>query len=215
LAVRGGYGEDHVDVRELQHGIAERRDRAVALLGQAVRSLEEELSASDMLVQPQAAVAPAPKPKNSIFLVHGHDEAALHEVARFVKQIDLEPIILREQPDMGRTIIEKFEHFAGQVGFAIVLLTPDDIAGTQGMPDSALRARQNVIFELGYFVGKLGRGRACLLRKGNVEIPSDLAGVIYKELDAGGGWKIQLGMELKAANLDFDANKMWGSHNAQ
>jgi len=95
------------------------------------------------------------------------------------------------------------------VGFAVVLLTPDDIAGTPSAPGSATRARQNVVFELGYFAGKLGRGRACLLRKGDVEIPSDLYGVIYTELDDSDGWKLKLVRELKAAGLDFDANRMW------
>jgi predicted nucleotide-binding protein len=142
-------------------------------------------------------------------VVHGHDEAALQGVARFLEQLGLEAIVLREQPDQGRATIEKFEDYAGQVGFAVVLLTPDDIAGAQSFPGSATRARQNVIFELGYFGGKLGRGRSCLLRKGDVEIPSDLYGVIYTDLDAAGGWKIKLVQELKAAGLDFDANKMW------
>jgi predicted nucleotide-binding protein len=84
------------------------------------------------------------------------------------------------------------------VGFAVVIMTPDDVAGTAAAPASATRARQNVIFELGYFAGKLGRDRACLLRKGNVEIPSDVYGVVCIDLDHGGGWKVQLAKELKA-----------------
>jgi predicted nucleotide-binding protein len=97
----------------------------------------------------------------------------------------------------------------GQVGFAVVLLTPDDLGGPASAPTQAARARQNVIFELGYFVGKLGRGRACLLRKEKVEIPSDLYGVIYTDMDEADGWKLKLVKELKAAGLDFDANKVW------
>jgi len=142
--------------------------------------------------------------------VHGHDEAALQAVARFLEQLNLEAIILREQPDAGRTIIEKFEECAADVGFAVVLLTPDDLGGVVSGPPTASRARQNVIFELGYFAGKLGRGRACLIRKGTVEIPSDLHGVIYTDLDPAEGWKMKLVKELKAAKLDFDANRMWG-----
>jgi predicted nucleotide-binding protein len=133
----------------------------------------------------------------------------LQSVARFLEQLGLRAIILREQPDAGRTIIEKFEDCAADVGFAVVLLTPDDLAGSATSPAAASRARQNVIFELGYFAGKLGRGRACLLRKGEVEIPSDLYGVIYTDMDAVDGWKIKLVRELKAAKLDFDANRMW------
>ncbi len=114
--------------------------------------------------------------------------------------IGLKAIVLREQPDQGRTIIEKFEACAREVGFAVVLLTPDDLGGAAVAATQASRARQNVIFELGYFVGSLGRGRACLLRKGDVEIPSDLFGVIYSDFDyAAESWKVMLARELKAA----------------
>lgn len=88
------------------------------------------------------------------------------------------------------------------------MLTPDDLGGSAAAPAQAARARQNVIFELGYFAGKLGRGRACLLRKGEIEIPSDLYGVIYKDMDAGEGWKLKLVQELNAAGLNFDPNKL-------
>jgi predicted nucleotide-binding protein len=128
----------------------------------------------------EAEKVAAALPKSAVFLVHGHDEGVLQAVARFLEQLGLQAIVLREQPDSGRTIIEKFEHYADQVGFAVILLTPDDVAGKADAPGSALRARQNVIFELGFFAGKLGRGRACLLKKGDIEIPSDLYGVIYK-----------------------------------
>jgi predicted nucleotide-binding protein len=145
-----------------------------------------------------------------VFLVHGHDEAALHATARFVERLGLEAIILGEQPDQGRAIIEKFEDCAAEVGFAIVLLTPDDhLSGPAGGIASGARARQNVIFELGHFAGRLGRGRTCLLRKGNVEIPSDLYGVIYTDMDATNGWQLKLVGELKAAKLDFNADDMW------
>ena len=148
--------------------------------------------------------------QSKVFVVHGHDDSAREAVARFLEKLGLEAIILHEQPDQGRTIIEKFEAFASEVGFAVVLLTPDDLvrAAAPGSPQPS-RARQNVIFELGYFAGKLGRGRACLLRKGEVEIPSDLYGVIYTEMDGADGWKLKLVRELKAARLDFDANRMW------
>jgi predicted nucleotide-binding protein len=103
---------------------------------------------------------------------------------------------------------KKFETYAKQVGFAVVLLTPDDLGGPASAPALVARARQNVIFELGYFVGKLGRGRACLLRNGEVEIPSDLYGVIYTKMDAAGGWKLKLVKELKAAEIPFNQAKV-------
>ena len=143
---------------------------------------------------------------NKVFVVHGHDAGARESVARFLESLDLEPVILLEQPNSGQTIIEKFEAHAATVSFAVILLTPDDLGGVAGSAH-AERARQNVIYELGYFTGKLGRGRACLLRKGDIDMPSDLAGVIYTELDAADGWKLRLVRELKAAGFNIDANK--------
>jgi Predicted nucleotide-binding protein containing TIR-like domain len=145
---------------------------------------------------------------NKVFIVHGHDDGALQGLARFLEKLGLEAIILKEQPNKGRTIIEKFEDSAGEVGFAVVLMTPDDVSAADGQNPS-MRARQNVLFELGYFSAKLGRGRVCLLRKGEVEIPSDLFGVIYTDMDDAGGWRQKLILELKAAQLDFDANRFW------
>lgn len=143
---------------------------------------------------------------NKVFVVHGHDKGEREGVARFLEGIDLEPIILLEQANSGKTIIEKFEAHAATVSFAVILLTPDDLTGASGA-DQEERARQNVIYELGYFTGKLGRGRVCLLRKGKVDMPSDLAGVVYTELDAADGWKLKLVKELKAAGFYIDANK--------
>lgn len=200
--------EDAIEAREY---LAEGKKRSVQLLQGAIRSLEDEIADQEHRAEAgpaPPAVAPVSHARK-VFVVHGHDEAAREAMARFLEKIELEAIILQEQPDQGLTIIEKFETYAGQVGFAVVLLTPDDPGGPASAPAPANRARQNVIFELGYFVGKLGRGRACLLRKGEVEIPSDLYGVIYTEMDAAEGWKLKLVRELKAANLHFDANKVW------
>jgi predicted nucleotide-binding protein len=143
---------------------------------------------------------------HSVFIVHGHDEAAKESVARFLERLKLMPIILHEQPNQGRTVIEKFESHA-DVDFAVILLTPDDLGYPQGEPDKAkLRARQNVIFELGYFVGKLGRKRVCALHKGGVEILSDYQGVIYVSMDAPQGWQLPLAKEIKASGIDIDLN---------
>lgn len=146
---------------------------------------------------------------NKVFIVHGHDEGALQGLARFLEKLGLEAIVLKEQPNEGRTVIEKYEAYASEVGFAVVLLTPDDLGSAIAETEQNRRARQNVIFELGYFTGRLGRGRVCLLRKGDVEMPSDLFGVIYTEMDTAEGWKAKLVAELKAAKLSFDANRMW------
>ena len=142
-----------------------------------------------------------------VFVIHGHDEAARQAVARFLKNLELEPIILHEQSSRGRTIIEKFEQHA-EVGFVVALLTPDDVGARKGEENNLNpRARQNVIFEFGYLIGKLSRKRVCALVKGNVEKPSDYDGVLYIPLDDSGGWKMELIKELKAAGFDVDANK--------
>ncbi len=192
---------------EFVAGVTRNRDRSLALLRQAVQTLTEDLAEQVQKARPVDRPA-SNLSSRKVFVVHGHDDAAREAMARFLEKIELEAIILHEQPDQGRTIIEKLENYASQVAFAVVLLTPDDLGGPTSVPAQAARARQNVIFELGYFVGKLGRGRACLLRKGEVEIPSDLYGVIYTDMDATDGWKLKLVRELKAAKFNIDANKV-------
>ena len=142
-----------------------------------------------------------------IFIVHGHDNDALQSVARFISRIGLEEIILSERPDGSRTVIEKFESESGDVSFAIVLMTPDDEGNAVASESTRLRARQNVLYELGYFAGKLGRGKVLVLKKGHIEIPSDLAGVLYTEIDENGGWKRKLLSELAYAKVPFDKEK--------
>jgi len=143
-----------------------------------------------------------------IFVVHGHDEAVLHDVARFLERLGQDLIILREQPNQGRTVIEKFENYA-DVGFAVVLLTADDRGGPVVTPHDTQRprARQNVILELGYFIGRLGRNRVCALYREGVEIPSDYAGVLYIKIDDAGAWRLALAREMKAAGLSVDMNQ--------
>jgi len=149
----------------------------------------------------------APLPANrKVFIVHGHDEAAKLAVARYLEAIDFEPIVLHEQANKGDTIIEKIERHA-DVGFAVVLLTPDDVGG-KDKDNLQPRARQNVVAELGYFIGKLGRGRVLPLKKGTVEIPTDFSGVVYTDMDDKGYWKIELGNELEAAGFEVEHRKM-------
>ncbi len=144
----------------------------------------------------------------SIFIVHGHDEAALQEVARFLEKLKLNAIILHERANEGQTIIEKFEKHAKEASFAVVLLTPDDVGYPADDPASKkARARQNVILELGFFVGRLGRNRVVALNKG-VEIPSDLHGGLYEPMDSGGGWRLRVAQEIAAGGIDVDLNRL-------
>ena len=144
---------------------------------------------------------------NRVFLVHGHNTAILQEVARLIEHLGLTPVILAERPNAGATLIEKLEAHAG-VQFAIVLATADDIGSKARADQQQARARQNVIFELGFFVGRLGRNKVAVLLEPRIEIPSDFHGVAYHELDTRGGWKLGLAKELRAAGLDVDFNRL-------
>ena len=144
-----------------------------------------------------------------VFIVHGHDEASKHAVARFVAKFGIEPIILDEQVNKGQTIIDKFEEHAGEVGFTIVLLTLDDVGKSKDEADGPNpRARQNVILELGYFLCGLGRERVCVLYKEGVELPSDIHGILYVLMDDFDGWQLQLAKEMRQAGLPIDPEKL-------
>jgi predicted nucleotide-binding protein len=150
-------------------------------------------------------LAPVHEVNRQVFIVHGHGNLK-DAVARVLTTLDLEPVILQEQPAAGLTLIEKVEKHSN-VGFAVVLIAPDDFGGKRGA-EAQDRARQNVIFELGYFVAKLGRGRVALLYSDGVEIPSDLAGIEYISYDSKDAWKYRLAKELKGARYDIDLNKL-------
>lgn len=143
-------------------------------------------------------------PSKRVFVVHGRDEEAKLRVARFLERLGLEAVILHEQANAGRTLIEKFEAFSN-VGFAVIILTPDDVGAVREKADELEpRARQNVILELGFFLGKLGRERVCALKKGDVVTPSDYDGVVYQPMDAADGWQALLARELRAANINIE-----------
>jgi predicted nucleotide-binding protein len=145
-------------------------------------------------------------PSKKIFIVHGHADGPWEAVARFLEQLGLEPIVLHEKANQDRTIIEKFEAHAN-VGFAIIVLTPDDVGGPAGKKGRP-RARQNVILELGYFIGRLGRGQVCAMVAGEIELPSDILGVAWTPFDPDGAWKHRLAKELEAASFHLDWNKV-------
>ncbi len=146
-----------------------------------------------------------------VFIVHGHDEGRKHEVARLVRNLTgVEPTILSEYASKGDTVIEKFERAAAEAAFAIVIASADDLGGTRStaFEDFRPRARQNVIFELGYFIGTLGRARVALLLEEGVDQPSDTDGIVYIRLDRNGGWKLPLAQELNSAGVAVDFNAL-------
>ena len=146
---------------------------------------------------------------NQIFIVHGHDEAAKHKIARFITDLDLNATILDEQPSKGQTIIDKFEEHADEAGFAIVLLTADDLGESKDKIDQLKpRARQNVILELGYFFCGLGRDRVRILYEEGIELPSDIYGISYVLMDEHGAWKMKLAQEMASVGITVDMNKL-------
>jgi predicted nucleotide-binding protein len=206
--------EDGDPVKQLLGDATGFKEKSIGLLAQAVESLKERLSELGDAPNnsPLSPAVPA-TPSKKVFVVHGHEGEPKQAVARFLESLGFEPVILHEQPNGGRTIIEKFEKNA-DVGFAVVLLTPDDVGGEKGLVFSMARprARQNVVFELGYFIGKLGRSRVCALKLGDVEVPSDFSGVVYVPYDSNGAWRQALGQELEEAGYEVDWNKVMRRH---
>lgn len=145
---------------------------------------------------------------NSVFIVHGQEEATKLSVARYLEKLGVKPVILQEQINRGMSLIEKFEDYAAKAGFAVILMTPDDFGYPVGKEEEKKhRARQNVVLELGYFFAKLGRDKTIVLTKGEVEFPSDVMGIVYEKIDNGEGWKLTLARELKEAGFDVDMNQ--------
>lgn len=142
-----------------------------------------------------------------VFVVHGHDYGPRDSVARLLSRLGFDPVILDEQPNKGRTIIEKFVDYTN-VAYAVVVMTPDDMGAQKGGGTAKPRARQNVVLELGFFIGRLGRDHVAAVVVGNVEQPSDVQGVLYIPFDAAGAWRGKLAREMKEAGLPVDFNRL-------
>lgn len=163
--------------------------------GQSIQ--QPALANSSQNIPKQNVVA---RNKRKVFIVHGRDNEAKQEISRFIEQLGLEAIILHEKASSGMTIIEKIEHYSNDADFALVLYTACDHG--RGIHESNIppknRARQNVVFEHGYLMAKLGRENVCSLVKGDIETPNDISGVVYIQLDPFGAWKNDVIKELKA-----------------
>ena len=144
---------------------------------------------------------------NKVFIVHGHDGELKEKVARRLEQQGIEAIILSEQVNRGRTIIEKVEAYS-DVNVAIILFTQDDLGvAKEEKGNEKYRARQNVVFEAGYFMGYLGRENIIMIADENVEIPGDLSGMVYTTRDS---WEFEMLKELNAAGMKVNMNKLLG-----
>jgi hypothetical protein len=204
--------------------------KTVALYGPAIPlpSPSEEY-----IVDEIGSIGVRQKNSNKIFIVHGHNDEIKDHVAKFLRSLYLDPIILHLQASLGKTIIEKVEHYS-DVGYAVILLTEDDLGCTLGPPEvipmkdtgglfskkesgvrigrgwgkQRARARQNVIFEFGYFIGKLGRCKVAALCQEGIERPSDIDGLVYISLDRGENWKAALKKEIEAAGIKTGQNTL-------
>ena len=142
-----------------------------------------------------------------IFIVHGHDLHLRDQLADVIRKLEFEPVILQEEANKGLTVIEKLERDTEKVGFSFVLYTPDDLGRQQGGVEKE-RARQNVIFEHGLLIGLLGRERTCAIIKGDLEIPSDIRGMLYEQIGDLTAEAIKIARVLKDAGYKLDASKL-------
>lgn len=145
------------------------------------------------------------QPMNKVFIVHGHDGELKHAVARLVEKQGLKAIILSEQANKSKTIIEKFEENSDVSG-AICLFTADDLGRAKSILNEQSRARQNVVFETGYFMGKLGRDHVVIIAENGLELPSDMQGIVYTEKN---NWEVEVLKNLKAMGYTIDFNKLY------
>lgn len=212
-------------IKSSEKPLAELRDIAQSTVGRGVFFVYTEISVvnndkyvtditkdtlksvGEILKLTIPTATPAPIDKNKVFIVHGRDDHAKSEAARFVERLGFSAVILHEQASSGKTIIEKIESHTN-VGFAIVLYTPCDVGGINGEEFPKPRARQNVVFEHGYLIGKLGRQNVCALVKGDVEIPNDISGVVYVPFDSHGAWHLAVAKEMRNSGYAVDMNKV-------
>lgn len=189
--------------------LEQKQERFNSIKSQCIALIEtmiEELELDNLVLKPPSQVINQNK-NTKVFIVHGRDDLTKEQVARYLERLGLEAIILHEKEDSGQTIIEKLEKNT-DVSFAVVLYTACDMGKYKDDNDYNKRARQNVIFEHGYLIAKIGRKNVLALVKDNVEQPSDIAGVVYTKMDSEGVWKYRLAKELQSSNFDVDMNKI-------
>ena len=145
--------------------------------------------------------------KNKVFIVHGHDSALKYQVSNLLRKVGIPPIILHEQINASDTIIEKLERYGAEAAAAVILFTPDDFGNVATEEEKRKRARQNVVFEAGFFMGLLGRNKTIIVvTDDNIELPGDLSGVVYS---TGETAETAIAAELKRMGLPVDMNKLY------
>ncbi len=175
------------------------------LLKEYLNEFNQEEKSSKLGSENRNSIAKTEAYNNKIFIVHGHDGELQQSVARVLEKQDIKPIILSEQVNNGNSIIEKIESYC-DVSAAVILFTKDDMGKLKSAESYTYRARQNVVFEAGYFIAKLGRSRVIIIKEEELEIPSDLSGVVYT---ARNNWQVEVLRELKSMGMDIDFNKVF------
>lgn len=193
-------GADYIRISTCSNGLKKTKD----VFKDYLIEIKEEMSEKDEKLSEDVHTDSSYQ-NNKVFVVHGHDEALKEKVARLLEKQGLEAIILSEQANKGKTIIEKFEENS-DVGAAICLFTGDDIGKEKSEAVEKQRARQNVVYEAGYFMGKLGRERVIMLVDNGIELPSDLQGVVYTDSES---WKTEVLQELQSIGYGIDFNKLF------
>ncbi|EAT58772.1 TIR domain-containing protein [Chlorobium ferrooxidans] len=197
--VQGDIRENPAKIREM---FLKGLETAILYLKNYLADFSEE-SLTVNIVSGQAVDSDTP----DVFVVHGRNDGAKAQVSSYLLKLGLKPIILHEQLNQGQTIIEKFEKHAN-VKAAIVLFTDDDLGKYRDDEVLEVRARQNVVFEAGYFIGKIGRQNTIILLSSGLKIPSDLQGYVNFELDDRQRWHIDVAKELKGIGFNIDMNKL-------
>ncbi|MGG1168701.1 TIR domain-containing protein [Bacillus mycoides] len=174
----------------------------------AEKKLREEGHTKDKVSNNKVSNDESEIDRTKVFIVHGHDDLAKTQVSELIRRLGLTPVILHQQANEGKTIIEKIESYSN-VGFGVVLYTPCDVGSKEGEEKNLKpRARQNVVFEHGFLIGKIGRANVAALVKDTVETPNDISGVVYITMKSEGNWELQLAKELKSSGYDIDLNKL-------
>ena len=196
-------------------GESEAAERLVEQLAQKIAILEDIITTlrTDSAPDQSNKQDPLERSLNDrVFVVHGHNDVRKYELMRLLDRtlIRADAVILHEQTNGGSTILEKLERQARRAYFAVVLLTADDEGRLRngGGEELRQRARQNVIFELGMFIGLLGRTRVAILKDDGIEEPSDLHGLMYITLDASGAWRYSLLKEISEAGIEVDLTRI-------
>lgn len=202
----GAPGEEAEDRRYFASQVR----RAAALIDAAIYELGllvDETTSDGAASTPGSSVVQ--ENGTSIFVVHGHAEGPKYELMRLLDRTSaLPPVVLHEQPNRGATVIEKLERHATTAAFAVILLTADDVGGAAGSDMHQARGRQNVVLEMGLFIGLLGRSRVAVLYEQDVELPSDLSGLVYIPLDPNGAWRFELLKEIEATGIEIDRTRI-------